>query len=70
MKNFLIDGIWQGPPSGVSTTDWLNEVIAYSGFDFNLQSTGVVRRIQKVKRIRKTGRGRGVAVNNLKKKKR
>jgi len=30
MKNFLIDGIWQGPPDGFDVKEWLNEVVAYS----------------------------------------
>lgn len=43
MKNFLIDGIWQGPPEGVSVETWLNEVVAYSGLDANLQPTGIIQ---------------------------
>ena len=50
MKNFLIDGIWQGPPDGFVVKDWLNEVVAYTGLDEYLQPTGVIRRFQKIKR--------------------
>lgn len=24
MRNFLIDGIWQGPPDGFDVKEWLN----------------------------------------------
>lgn len=66
MKNFLIDDIWQGPPEGVSVETWLNEVVAYSGLDANLQPTGIIRRIQKIERIRKNGLGRGITMDKLK----
>lgn len=62
MKNFLIDGIWQGPPNGFDVREWLNEVVAYSGLDEYLQPTGVIRRFQKIERVRRNGRGRGKAV--------
>ena len=48
MRNFLIDGIWQGPPDGFDVKEWLNEIVAYSGLDEYLQPTGVIRRFQKV----------------------
>ena len=47
MKNFLIDGIWQGPPDGFDVKEWLNEVVAYSGLDEYLQPTGVIRRFRR-----------------------
>lgn len=53
MKNFLIDGIWQGPPNGFDVREWLNEVVAYSGLDEYLQPTGVIRRFQKIERVRR-----------------
>lgn len=59
MKNFLIDGIWQGPPDGFDVKEWLNEVVAYSGLDEYLQPTGIIRRFQKIERVRRNGRGRG-----------
>lgn len=62
MKNFLIDGIWQGPPNGFDVREWLNEVVAYSGLDEYLQPTGVIRLFQKIKRVRRNGRGRGKTV--------
>lgn len=55
----MIDCTWQGPPKGIDTKDWLNEVVAYYGLDANLQPTGIIRRIQKVERVRKNGQGRG-----------
>lgn len=63
MKNFLIDGIWQGPPDGFDVKEWLNEVVAYSGLDEYLRPTGVIRRFQKIKRVRRNGRGRGKQPN-------
>lgn len=63
MNNFLIDGVWQGPPEGLDAKEWLNEVVAYSGLDEYLQPTGVVRRLQKIERVRSNGRGRGKAVS-------
>lgn len=74
MKNFLIDGIWQGPPDGFDVKEWLNEVVAYSGLDEYLRPTGVIRRFQKIKRVRRNGRGKTVEaisaaidrLNNLK----
>ena len=62
MKNFLIDGIWQGPPDGFDVKEWLNEVVAYSGLDEYLQPTGVIRRFQRIERVRRNGRGRGKAI--------
>lgn len=29
MKNFLIDGIWQGPPNGFDVREWLNEAAGW-----------------------------------------
>lgn len=65
MKNFLIDGIWQGPPEGFDVKEWLNEVVAYSGLDEYLQPMGVIRRFQKIERVRHNGRGRGKAINAI-----
>lgn len=65
MKNFLIDGIWQGPPDGFDVKDWLNEIVAYTGLDEYLQPTGVIRRFQKIKRVRRNGRGRGKTVEAI-----
>jgi len=53
MRNFLIDGIWQGPPDGFDVKEWLNEIVAYSGLDEYLQPTGVIRRFQKIERVRR-----------------
>lgn len=65
MKNFLIDGIWQGPPNGFDVREWLNEVVADSGLDEYLQPTGVIRRFQKIERVRRNGRGRGKTVEAI-----
>ena len=65
MRNFLIDGIWQGAPEGRDVKEWLNEVVAYSGFDEYLQPTGVIRRFQKIERVRRNGRGRGKAIDAI-----
>ena len=63
MKNFLIDGIWQGPPEGFDVKEWLNEVVAYAGIDYNLQPMCPIRRFQKIERVRCNGRGRGKAID-------
>lgn len=65
MKNFLIDGIWQGPPDGFDVKEWLNEVVAYSGLDEYLQPTGIIRRFQKIERVRRNGRGRGKTIEAI-----
>ena len=65
MKNFLIDGIWQGAPEGRDVEEWLKEVVAYTGGDENLQPTGVIRRIQKIERVRCNGRGRGKTIDAI-----
>lgn len=62
MRNFLIDGIWQGAPDGFDVKEWLNEIVAYSGLDEYLQPTGVIRRFQRIERVRRNGRGRGKAI--------
>ena len=62
MKNFLIDGIWQGPPDGFDVKEWLNEIVAHSGLDEYLQPTGVIRWFQRIERVRRNGRGRGKAI--------
>lgn len=55
MRNFLIDGIWQGAPDGFDVKEWLNEIVAYSGLDEYLQPTGVIRRFQRIERVRRNG---------------
>lgn len=42
--------------------EWLNEIVAYSGLDEYLQPTGVIRRFQRIERVRRNGRGRGKAI--------
>ena len=65
MKNFLIDGVWQGPPDGFNLEEWLNEVVACSGLDEYLLPTGFIRRFQKIERVRRNGRGRGKAIDAI-----
>lgn len=47
---------------GFDVKEWLNEIVAYSGLDEYLQPTGVIRRFQRIERVRRNGRGRGKAI--------
>lgn len=62
---FFIRGRWTDVPDGVSVIDWLNEIVAIRGIDGYLRPTGFMRRIEFVQRIRRSGRGRGMALEAI-----